>query len=76
MVDGPAGGPIGNPTVRIGFTASTALCTPGSPAQPDAYGLGTQGGPARRVRLLAEAGFRDAALVADTGFNLVSAAVK
>ncbi|MEV1076737.1 class I SAM-dependent methyltransferase [Streptomyces sp. NPDC050211] len=67
---------IGNPLARIDFAASTALCTPGSLAQPGRYGLGTQGGPAKRVALLAEAGFREAALVADTGFNLVLAAVK
>ncbi|MEU7657608.1 class I SAM-dependent methyltransferase [Streptomyces lincolnensis] len=67
---------IGNPTVRIEYASSTALCTPGSPAQPGRYGLGNQGGPARRIRLLAEAGFREAGLAADTGFNLVLAAVK
>ncbi|MCD7436906.1 methyltransferase domain-containing protein [Streptomyces lincolnensis] len=67
---------IGHPTVRIGYASSTALCTPGSLAQPGQYGLGTQGGPARRIQLLAEAGFREAGLAADTGFNLVLAAVK
>ncbi|MDN3021894.1 class I SAM-dependent methyltransferase [Streptomyces sp. S.PB5] len=67
---------IGHPTVRIGYASSTTLCTPGSLAQPGRYGLGTQGGPARRVQLLEEAGFRKAGLAADTGFNLVLAAVK
>jgi hypothetical protein len=38
--------------------------------------LGTQGGPAKRLRLLAEAGFRDATLAADTGYNLVLTARK
>lgn len=50
--------------------------TPGSLAQPGAYGLGTQGGPARRLDLLTAAGFQDARLVADTGQNLVLAATK
>ncbi|QOV34406.1 methyltransferase domain-containing protein [Streptomyces ferrugineus] len=67
---------IGHPTVRIGYASSTTLCTPGSLAQPGRYGLGTQGGPAKRLDLLAEAGFRDVRLAADTGFNLVLAAVK
>lgn len=67
---------VGHPTVRIEYASSTALCTPGSLAQPEQYGLGTQGGPARRIQLLAEAGFGQAGLAADTGFNLVLAAVK
>jgi SAM-dependent methyltransferase len=65
---------IGNPSVRIDYSCSTSLCTPCSLAQPGAYGLGTQGGPAPRLRLLAEAGFRHAVVAADTGFNLVLAA--
>ncbi|MGB3828756.1 MAG: class I SAM-dependent methyltransferase [Ornithinimicrobium sp.] len=65
---------IGDPRTRMDFGISTAMCTPGSLAQPGAYGLGTQGGPTRRLELLTEAGFRDAALVIDTGFNLVLAA--
>jgi SAM-dependent methyltransferase len=67
---------IGNPLVRINYAASTALCTPGSLSQPGAYGLGTQGGPQVRLDLLAEAGFDTPAVAADTGFNLVLAAVK
>jgi hypothetical protein len=47
------------------------MCTPTSLAQPGAYGLGTCGGPARRLRLLDEAGFVDARIAADTGHNLV-----
>jgi len=65
---------IGNPLVRANYNASTALCTPGSLAQPGAYGLGTQGGPAQRLALLAEAGFAEPVVAADTGFNLVLAA--
>lgn len=65
---------IGDPRTRLDFGISTAMCTPGSLAQPGAYGLGTQGGPTRRLQLLADAGFRDAALAVDTGFNLVIAA--
>jgi hypothetical protein len=67
---------IGNPLIRLNYASSTALCTPNSLAQPGAYGLGTAGGPAHRVRLLAEAGFGDARVVADTGHNLVVAGTK
>ncbi len=67
---------IGNPALRIDYSASTSLCTPGSLAQPGRYGLGTLGGPTKRIDLLTQAGFRDAALVADTGSNLVLAARK
>ncbi|MGB3184745.1 MAG: methyltransferase domain-containing protein [Ornithinimicrobium sp.] len=65
---------IGDPRTRLAFGISTAMCTPGSLAQPGAYGLGTQGGPTRRLELMAQAGFREPAVVADTGFNLVFAA--
>nr|WP_296070662.1 class I SAM-dependent methyltransferase [uncultured Actinoplanes sp.] len=67
---------IGNPVARANYAASTALCTPGSLSQPGAYGLGTSGGPAKRLSLLAEAGFRDPVVAADTGLNLVLAATK
>ena len=67
---------IGNPVARLNWAASTALCTPGSLSQPGAYGLGTQGGPARRIDLLTAAGFADARLAIDTGFNLVLTAVR
>jgi SAM-dependent methyltransferase len=67
---------IGNPVARANFAASTMLCTPGSLSQPGAYGLGTQGGPARRLALFAEAGFADPIVAADTGFNLVLSATK
>jgi SAM-dependent methyltransferase len=67
---------IGNPVARANFAASTALCTPGSLSQPGAYGLGTQGGPTRRLELLAEAGFENPIVAADTGFNLVLSASK
>jgi SAM-dependent methyltransferase len=69
-------GGIGNPSVRIDYAVSTSLCTPGSLGQPGAYGLGAQGGPARRLRLLADAGFRNPTLAADNGVNLVVAATK
>jgi SAM-dependent methyltransferase len=65
---------IGNPSVRLDDAISTSLCTPASQAQPGAYALGTQGGPARRLALLADAGFRNPTVVADTGVNLVLAA--
>ncbi|HEX6869659.1 MAG TPA: class I SAM-dependent methyltransferase [Micromonosporaceae bacterium] len=67
---------IGNPGVRVDYSASTSLCTPGSLGQPGGYALGTQGGPAKRLRLLAEAGFRDARLATETDSNLVLAATK
>ncbi|MFH0242025.1 methyltransferase domain-containing protein [Streptomyces sp. HK10] len=67
---------IGNPSVRIDYSASTSICTPGSLAQPGRYALGTQGGPAKRIALLTEAGFRDASLAADTGANMVITATK
>ncbi len=67
---------IGNPSVRIDYSCSTSLCTPGSLGQPGAYGLGTQGGPSRRIQLLVDAGFTDASLRADTGANLVFSARK
>jgi ubiquinone/menaquinone biosynthesis C-methylase UbiE len=47
-LDRPEDG-IGNPSVRIDYSYSMSLCTPGSLARPGAYGLGTQGGPARRL---------------------------
>lgn len=67
---------IGNPVVRMDYAISTSVCTPGSIGQPGGYGLGTQGGPAKRLDLLAGAGFRDPVVAADTGFNLVLAATK
>ena len=43
---------------------------------PAAHGLGTGGGPTRRLRLLTEAGFAAARVAADTGQNLVLTATK
>jgi SAM-dependent methyltransferase len=62
---------IGNPIARIDYAVSTSMCTPTSLAQPGAHGMGTCGGPTRRLHLLAEAGFVDARLAMDTGHNLV-----
>jgi SAM-dependent methyltransferase len=67
---------IGNPMARANFAASTSLCTPGSLSQPGAYGLGTQGGPTRRIELIEAAGFANAHVAADTGFNLVLTGTK
>lgn len=67
---------IGNPMVRMDFAISTSMCTPGSLGQPGSYGLGTQGGPGKRLELLTAAGFRRAAVAADTGYNLVLTATK
>ena len=65
---------IGNPIARLDFAISTSMCTPTSLAQPGGYGLGTCGGPARRLALLTDAGFVGAHVAADTGQNLVLAA--
>ena len=67
---------VGNRIRRANFAASTMLCRPGSLSQPGGYGLGTQGGPTRRLELFAEAGFADPIVAADTGFNLVLSATK
>ena len=65
---------------RLQLLLMQGLHADGRPAEAlavaDAYGLGTQGGPAVRLRLLAEAGFRAPTLAADTGTNLVLAAMK
>jgi SAM-dependent methyltransferase len=65
---------IGNSSVRIDYAISTSVCTPTALAQHGGHAIGTQGGPTLRLRLLAEAGFRDPVLAADTGANLVLAA--
>jgi hypothetical protein len=65
-----------NPSARIDYAISTSLCTPTSLAQPGAYGLGTSGGPTRRLRLLTAAGFVGARVAVDTGQNLVLTATK
>ena len=62
---------IGNPVVRINLAVSTSMCTPTSLAQPGAYGLGTGGGPRRRLELLTDAGFLGAHVAVDTRQNLV-----
>jgi Methyltransferase domain len=67
---------VDNPIARIDYAISTSLCTPTSLAQPGAHGLGTCGGPTRRLRLLTEAGFTAARVAADTGQNLVLTATK
>ena len=51
---------IDNPIARLDYAISTSLCTPTSLAQPGAYGLGTSGGPTRRLGLLTDAGFTSA----------------
>jgi hypothetical protein len=67
---------IGNPSVRIDYSCSTSLCTPGSLGQPGGYALGTQGGPGRRLQLIGEVGFRSPTLAADGGASLVLAGWK
>jgi SAM-dependent methyltransferase len=62
---------IGNPIARLDYAISTSLCTPTSLAQPGGYGLGTSGGPSRRLDLLSGAGFVNARVAVDTGQNLV-----
>ena len=46
--------------------------------EPKAGSFGCPGhpGPAKRLHLLAQAGFRSPTLAADTGFNLVLAAIR
>jgi hypothetical protein len=65
---------IGNPIARLDYAISTSICTPTSLAQPGGYGLGTCGGPARRLALITDAGFVGAHVAAGTGQNLVLAA--
>ena len=62
---------IGNPVARLNYAVSTSMCTPTSLAQPGGYGLGTSGGPGRRLELLAGAGFLDARVALDSGQHLV-----
>ncbi len=62
---------IGNPIARLDYAISTSMCTPTALAQPGAFGLGTCGGPTRRLELLTGAGFVDARVAVDTGQNLV-----
>lgn len=62
---------IGNPIATLNYAISTSMCTPTSLAQPGSYGLGTCGGPSRRLQLLTDAGFVDARVAVDTGQNLV-----
>jgi SAM-dependent methyltransferase len=62
---------IGNPIARLDYAISTSMCTPTALAQPGGYGLGTCGGPTRRLELLTGAGFVDARVAVDTGQNLV-----
>ena len=40
---------IGNPIARLDYAISTSMCTPTSLARPGGYGLGTSGGPTRRL---------------------------
>jgi SAM-dependent methyltransferase len=47
------------------------VCLPNGLADPPAYGLGSQAGPARFLQLAAEAGFGDARVATSTEFNLV-----
>ena len=74
-VDGLADG-IGNPSIRIDYAISTSVCTPTALAQHGGHAIGTQGGPSLRLKLLADAGFHDPVLAADTGTNLVLAATR
>ncbi len=74
-VDGLTDG-IGNPSIRIDYAISTSVCTPTALAQHGGHAIGTQGGPTLRLKLLADAGFRDPVLATDTGANLVLAATR
>ncbi len=74
-VDGLTDG-IGNPLIRMDYAISTSVCTPTALAQHGGHAIGTQGGPSLRLKLLADAAFRDPVLAADTGANLVLAATR
>ncbi|HEY5980277.1 MAG TPA: class I SAM-dependent methyltransferase [Microlunatus sp.] len=60
-----------NPVGRVYYGFSTLLCTPASLAQDVGAALGTQAGPARIRRLVAEAGFHHCRSAAETPFNRV-----
>lgn len=62
---------IGNPIAKLNYAVSTSMCTPTALAQPGGSGLGTSGGPTRRLELLEAAGFVNAQVAVDTGQNLV-----
>ena len=60
-----------NPVSRLYYSGSTFLCTPSSLAQTGAAGLGAQAGPTVLTRVLRDAGFATAQVVAETPFNTI-----
>jgi 2-polyprenyl-3-methyl-5-hydroxy-6-metoxy-1,4-benzoquinol methylase len=60
-----------HPLGRVFYAASALVCTPCSLAQPGGKALGPQAGPQRLATLLAEAGFGQVRLAAQTPVNLI-----
>lgn len=60
-----------NPVGRAFYAASTAICTPASLSQEVGLALGAQAGHARLRAVLAEAGYGQIRLAAESPFNLV-----
>jgi SAM-dependent methyltransferase len=59
------------PVGRLLAGASTFICLPSGLAAEPAYGLGSQAGPTRTLRLAEEAGFSEARIATSTELNLV-----
>jgi hypothetical protein len=60
-----------NPVGRLFYSASTALCTPGSLDQEVGLALGAQAGEKRIAEVIREGGFTAVRRVAETPFNMV-----
>ena len=60
-----------NPVSRAFYAASTAICTPSSLSQEVGLALGAQAGQSRLRAVLAEGGYRNVRLAAESPFNLV-----
>ena len=60
-----------NPIGRVGYCASTFVCTPASRAQEVGLALGAQAGESRLRRVISEGGFQHIRRAAETPFNMV-----
>jgi len=60
-----------NPVGRLFYSASTALCVPGSLDQEVGLALGAQAGEERIAAVVREGGFGTVRRVAETPFNMV-----
>ncbi|MEO1242822.1 MAG: class I SAM-dependent methyltransferase [Pseudomonadota bacterium] len=65
-----------NPISRLYYAASTGVCTPCSRSQEVGMALGAQAGPKRLSELMAEAGFAETRIAAQTPFNIILEARK